>query len=153
MQTERIAEEGNDFAKVSAMELLGRREEAFDLAGELSREGILWPLFDLYNRTDRSQKLIDYLEERWPALEAFATDYPPDDFGYAVMAEITLAYSRTGDRERFNEALVLVEGAMSSLSGQGVDNFWFAVENAKYLTLAGEYDEAITQLRDAIDRG
>jgi TolB-like protein/Tfp pilus assembly protein PilF len=153
MQTERIAEEGSDFAKVGAMEQLGRRNEAFDLAGELSREGILWPLFDLYNRTDRSQELIDYLEERWPALEAFAADYPPDDIGYAVMAEITLAYSRTGEGERFDEALVLVESAMSSLSGQRVDNFWFAVENAKYLTLAGEYDEAITQLRDAIGRG
>jgi TolB-like protein/Tfp pilus assembly protein PilF len=153
MQTERIAEEGSDFAKVGAMELLGRRQEAFDLAGELSREGNLWPLFDLYNRSDRSNELIDYLEERWPALETFAADYPPDEFGYAVMAEVTLAYSRTGDMERFDDALVLLENAMSSLSGQGIDNFWFTVENAKYLALAGEYDDAITQLEHAVDRG
>ena len=153
MQTERIAEEGSDFAKVGAMELLGRHDDAFDLAAKLAREGNLWPLFDLYNKADRSQELIDYLEERWPALETFAADYPPDDFGYAVMAEVTLAYSRTGDMERFDDALVLVENAMSSLSGQGIDNFWFTLENAKYMTLAGEYDEAITQLRDAIDHG
>ncbi len=42
---------------------------------------------------------------------------------------------------------------MSKLSGQGNDNWVFMFENAKYLALAGEYDEAITQLEQAIDRG
>ena len=42
---------------------------------------------------------------------------------------------------------------MSKLSGQGVDNIWFIFENAIYLALAGEYDQAITQLEAAIDRG
>ena len=42
---------------------------------------------------------------------------------------------------------------MSNLSGQGIDNFVFMYENAKYLALAGDYDEAITQLENAIDRG
>jgi tetratricopeptide (TPR) repeat protein len=155
VQVERIAEEGDDFFKVDALDLLGRRDEAFELAFNLAGEGYPGNLFTLYNRADRSQELIDYLEERWPGLDTFAADYPPDDFGYfhGLMAEVALAYSRTGNTERFDDALLLVENAMSRLSGQGIDNYLFMYQNAKYLALAGEYDEAITQLEHAIDRG
>ncbi len=153
LQVERIAEEGLDFLQVDALDLLGRRDEAFELAFELSREGYIGNLFALYNRADRSQELIDYLEERWPSLDAFAADYPHDQYGYSLMAEVALAYSRTGNTERFNDALLLVENAMSKLSGQGVDNIWFMGENARYLALAGEYDQAITQLENALNRG
>ena len=153
MQTERVAEEGIDFYQVEAMDLLGRRDEAFELALKLSREGFPGRLFALYNRADRSQELTDYLEERWPSLEAFAADYPQDESGYGLMAEIALAYSRTGNKERFDEALLLVENAISKLADQGVDNWAFMAENAKYLALAGEYDQAITQLEQAVDRG
>jgi TolB-like protein/Tfp pilus assembly protein PilF len=153
LQLERIAEEGIDFFQVEAFDLLGRREEAFELAFELSREGELWNLFALYNRADRSQELIDYLEERWPGLDTFAADYPHNEEGYPLMAEVALAYSRTGNTVRFDDALLLVENAMSNLSGQGIDNWVFMVENAKHLALAGEYDDAITQLEHAVDRG
>jgi hypothetical protein len=153
LQVERIAEEGLDFFQVYALDLLGRQDEAFELAFELSREGYLWNLFRLYNRADRSHELVDYLEERWPGLDAFAADYPHNEFGYDLMAEVALAYSRTGNTERFDDALLLVENAMSSLSGQGIDNYWFMYQNAKYLALAGEYNKAITQLENSIDRG
>ena len=153
LQPERLAEEGVDFLQVGALDLLGRREEAFEIAFKLSREGYPESLFALYNRADRSQELIDYLEERWLGLDAFAADYPQDEVGYALMAEIALAYSRTGNRERFDDALVLVENAMSKLTDQGVDNWLFMVENAKFLALAGDYDQALTQLQHAVDRG
>ena len=152
-QLERIVEEGTGFAKVRALDLLGRREEAFEYAYELSREGSVWPLLALYNQTDRSQDMVDYLEERWPTLDRFAADYPHNQVGYPSMAEIALAYSRTGDKERFDEALLLLEDAMSNLTSQGIDNFVFMREHAKYLALAGQYDEAITQLEGALERG
>jgi hypothetical protein len=136
LQLERIADEGADFLKVDALDLLGRREEAFELAFELAREDDLGTLFALYNRADRSQELVDYLEERWPGLDAFAVDYPHNEFGYAVMTEIALAYSRTGNAERFDDALLLVEHAMTNLAGQGIDNFVF-----------------ISQIESAVDRG
>jgi tetratricopeptide (TPR) repeat protein len=153
LQPERIAEEGVDVLQVEALDLLGRRDEAFQLAFELAREGDLWPLFALYNRADRSQELVDFLEERWPALDSFAADYPHNAIGYDLMTEVALAYSRTGNTERFDDALLLVERAMSNLSDQGIDNWSFMLENAKYLALAEEYDQAITQLEQAIDRG
>jgi TolB-like protein len=152
-QVERIVEEGIDFFQVEALDVLGRREEAFELAFELSREGELWNLFAFYNRADRSQELIDYLEERWPGLDTFAADYPHNEEGYSLMAEVALAYSRTGDTVRFDDALLLVENAMANLSDQGIDNWLFMLEDAKYLALAGEYDAAITQLEHAVDRG
>jgi hypothetical protein len=153
LQLERIADEGADFLKVDALDLLGRREEAFELAFELAREDDLGTLFALYNRADRSQELVDYLEERWPGLDAFAVDYPHNEFGYAVMTEIALAYSRTGNAERFDDALLLVEHAMTNLAGQGIDNFVFMFENAKFLALAGQHDKAISQIESAVDRG
>ena len=153
LQVERIAEEGVDSMKVDALDLLGRRDEAFELAFPLAREGDLGALFRVYNRADRSDELIDYLEERWPSLDTFAADYPHDESGYAEMAEVALAYSRTGNMERFDDALMLVENAMSKLTGQGIDNWVFMIENAKYLTLAEKYDEALAQLEHAVDRG
>jgi len=153
-QVERLAEEGLDFFKVDALDMLGRRDEAFELAFELSRDGYLGSLFRLYKRTDRSQELTDYLEERWPGLDAFAADYPYDENGYGLMAEAAaLAYSRTGNTERFDDALLLVENAMSDLSGQGINSPVFMFQNAKYLALAGDYDEAINQLQKTINRG
>jgi TolB-like protein/Tfp pilus assembly protein PilF len=153
LQPERVAEEGPDYLQVEALDLLGRREEAFELALKLSREGFPESLFALYNRADRSQELIDYLEERWPSLDTFAADYPHGENGYALMAEVALAYLRAGNSERFDEALLLVENAVSKLSEQGIDNWVFMVENAKYLALAGEHDQALTQLEQAVDRG
>jgi tetratricopeptide (TPR) repeat protein len=152
-QLERIVAEGTEFFKVDALDRLGRRDEAFELAFELSKDGYVGNLFSLYNRADRSQELIDYLEERWPALDAFAADYPHDAYGYDLMTDVALAYSRTGNTERFDDALLLVERAISNLSSQGIDNWGFMLGNAKYLTLAGKYDEAITQLEHAVDRG
>ena len=152
-QIERIVEEGLDFFKVAALEHLGRRDEAFELAFQLSRDGYPYQLFNLYNQADRSQELVSYLEERWPSLDSFAADYPHDAYGYDLMVDVALAYSRTGNTQRFDDALVIVDKAISSQSEQGVDNWGFLVGNARYLALAGEYDEAITQLEHAIDRG
>ena len=154
LQLERLAREGIDsFFKVRALDRLGRRDEAFELAFELAGEGSLGPLFNQYNRSNQSKELVDYLEERWPSLASFAADNPHNTFGYNEMAAVAFAYSRTGDHERFDEALMYVENAMSKLKDQGIDNFVYKVESAKYLALAGEHDDAVGQLEQAVDRG
>jgi TolB-like protein/lipoprotein NlpI len=153
LQIERVAEEGSGDFKVVALELLGRRDKAFELANDLTNIGDVEALFWLFNRADRSQDLIDYIEERWPSLDLLASDYRYDVEGYSLMANVTLAYSNVGNTERFGEALSLVENAMSYLLDQGVDNWKFMFRNAEYLALAEKYDEAITQLELAIERG
>jgi hypothetical protein len=110
-------------------------------------------LFWLFNRADRSQDLIDYIEERWHSLDLLASDYRYDMEGYSLMTNIALAYSNVGNTERFVEALSLVENAMSYLSGEGIDNWKFMYGNAEYLALAGNFDEAVAQLEQAVSRG
>ncbi len=152
-QPERIVEEGIDFVRVNALDFLGRRDEAFELAYKLAREGSVGNLFGMLNRADRSQELVDYLEERWAGLDEFAADHPHDDYGYGLMTDIAFAYSRTGNTEKFEEALLLVDSAMSTLASQGIDNMVNSAENAVYLALAGREEDAISQLEKAVEHG
>jgi len=153
LQIERVAEEGSREVKVVALELSGRRDEAFELANDLTNIGDVETLFWLFNRADRSQDLIDYIEERWPSLDLLASDYRYDVEGYSLMTNVALAYSNVGNTDRFGEALSLVDNAMSYLLDQGIDNWRFMFRHAEYLALAKKYDEAMTQLEHAIERG
>jgi tetratricopeptide (TPR) repeat protein len=153
LQIVRATEEGSGNYKVLALELLGRRDEAFELAIELTNTGDVETLFWLFNQADRSQDLIDYIEERWASLDLLARDYRYNVEGYSQMTNVALAYSNVGNTERFGEALSLVENAMSYLLDQGIDNWKFMFRNAEYLALAEKYDEAMTQLEYAIERG
>ncbi|MDH3750967.1 MAG: hypothetical protein OEU90_15505 [Gammaproteobacteria bacterium] len=153
LQIERAAEEGSGKYKVLALELLGHRDEALELALDLAVTGNVEALFWLLNRADRSQELIDYVEERWPSLDLLARDYRYDVEGYSLMTNVALAYLNVGNTNRFDEALLLVENAMSYLSGEGIDNWRFMHHKAEYLALAGKYDEAMTQLEHAVERG
>jgi tetratricopeptide (TPR) repeat protein len=153
-QIERAAEKGSDsFVKVRALDRMGRRDEAFELAFQMARDSGTGPLFNQYNRAGQSKELVDYLEERWPSVQSFAADNPHNRLGYNEMAAVAFAYSRTGDHERFDEALMYVENAISKLKDQGIDNFIYKVESAKYLALAGEHEEAVSQLEQALEKG
>ena len=153
LQIERLAEEGSDFFRIDALDALGRREEAFELAYALEQDGYLGGLFRLLNRAGRSRDLTDYVEERWPTLESFAADYPKDGSGYPIMAEIALAYSRQGRQQEFEAALAMIEFAMGELEEQGVDQFVYMLENAKLRALAGQPEQAVDWLRRAVERG
>jgi TolB-like protein/lipoprotein NlpI len=153
LQIVRATEEGSGNYKVLALELLGRRDEAFELANDLTNTGDVETLFWLFNQADRSQDLIDYIEERWASLDLLARDYRYNVEGYSLMTNVALAYSNVGNTERFGAALSLVDNAMSYLLDQGIDNWKFMFRNAEYLALAKKYDDAMTQLEYAIERG
>jgi hypothetical protein len=152
-QTERLAEEGTEFTRVFALETIGRRDEAFQLAFSQASEGYIGNLFGLFNETDRSHDLVNYLEERWPGLDEFAADYPHDNFGYDLMTDVAYAYAKTGNQQRFDDAMALVESALTTLAEQGVDNFVNKRQNARYFVLAGQNDKALEQLSKAVDSG
>ncbi len=150
---ERLAEEGTEFTRVFALETIGRRDEAFQLAFSQASEGYIGNLFGLFNETDRSHDLVNYLEERWPGLDEFAADYPHDNFGYDLMTDVAYAYAKTGNQQRFDDAMALVESALTTLAEQGVDNFVNKRQNARYFVLAGQNDKALEQLSKAVDSG
>ena len=153
LQIEKVAANGYAEYKAVALELSGRRDEAFELAYELTDAGDVETLFWLFNRAGRSQDLIDYIEERWHSLDLLAGDYRYDTEGYSLMTNVALAYSNVGNTERFAEALSLVENAMSYLSDEGIDNWKFMYSYAEFLALAGKYDEAMAQLEKAVRHG
>ena len=146
LQYERVAVEGERYLQADALDALGRRAEAFTLARELSGERQVEPLFDLFNRSGRSQDLIDFVEERWPSLADFADDYRAHRFGYGEMLAVALAYSRTGNRQRFQEALTLYEKGIASMQAEGIDNRFFNAHEAAYFAVAGEPEKAISVL-------
>ncbi|MDA0993093.1 MAG: hypothetical protein O3A13_05620 [Proteobacteria bacterium] len=152
-QVGKLADEGQDGFRVDALDAMGRRDEAFRLAYEQAEQGNLESLFTLMNRAGRSKDVTDYVEERWPTLNAFATDYPHDGSGHGVMAELALAYSRAGNSEKADEAISFLEKAMNELSAQGVDQFVFMLQNAGYFALSGDHESALTWLEKSISRG
>ena len=143
MQFERVLEEGSPFWKPYALYEAGRQDEAFELAYAQASSGSPDNLFYLLNRSDRSKEVIDYLEERWPTLATFAAENVGDEYGYAIMNDVALAYSRTGNQDRLNEALQFVDRHAARLDEQGIDNLYYSADRAIGYALRCEDDLAI----------
>lgn len=153
LQFERALEEGSRYIRPAAFYELGRYDEAFALAYDFATEGFPETLFALYNRAGRSQDVISFLEERWPSLAAFAEENRGDEFGYPIMAEVALAYSRTGNLTRFDEAMLLIESHTAHTLEQGVDNAFLSGNRAVQYALLGDKDAAFDQLEKAAAGG
>ena len=153
MQFERIVEEGSLFWKPYALYETGRQDEAFELAHAQASSGFPGNLFYLLNRSDRSQEVTDYLEERWPSLATFAEENVGDEYGYQIMADVALAYSRVGNQNRFNEAMLFIERHAARLDEQGIDNLFYSADRAVGYALRGDADVAIEYLEQAANRG
>ncbi|MDH3265750.1 MAG: hypothetical protein OEM25_02185 [Gammaproteobacteria bacterium] len=153
MQYDRAIEEGSLFWRPVALYETGRPDEAIALAYEHASSGYPENLFHLLNRSSRSQEVVDFLEERWPTIATFAAENGADEFGYSIMAEVALAYSRAGNQERFDEAMSFIERQVSRLDEQGVDNFLYSGNRAIEHALLGDIDGAIDHLRQAVSRG
>ena len=153
MQFERIVEEGSLFWKPYALYETGRQDEAFELAHAQASSGFPGNLFYLLNRSDRSKEVTDYLEERWPSLATFAEENVGDEYGYQIMADVALAYSRVGNQNRFNEAMLFIERHAARLDEQGIDNLFYSADRAVGYALRGDGDVAIEFLEQAANRG
>jgi TolB-like protein len=153
MQYERVLEEGSPFWKPLALYEIGQRDEAMTLAHGQASSGYPGNLFYLFNRSDRSTELTDYLEERWPTLSEFAMENPGDEYGYAIMTEVALAYSRSGNQDRFDEAMRFIKQHATRLDEHGIDNIYLSYQRANDFALLGDADAAIAYLQDAASRG
>ncbi|MGI9271931.1 MAG: tetratricopeptide repeat protein [Woeseiaceae bacterium] len=152
-QYERATEEGSVFFKPGALYEVGRKEEAFALAYTQATTGTPENLFYLYVRDDRDQDLIKFLEERWPTVAAFADEHSGGDFGYGIMQDVALAYRRTGNQERADEALLFVDQRMTKLAEQGITNFAFSGNLAIHHAMLGDKDTAFEHLQKAAEGG
>jgi len=154
-QYERVAAEGEEWMPIFALLYLGRKEEASMLAFKRAEEQAdPGPLFTFLNNTGRSAELVAYLEERWPDLDALRKDFPPyGGLGDFIMLDVALAYSRTGNQQRFDDAMQRVKGVHDGLKAQGVSNTVFWMAEAAYQALAGNLDSCLEYLDRAVKAG
>jgi len=154
-QYERVAAEGEEWHPIVALTFLGRQEEASILAFRRAEEKAdISTLFTFLNTAGRSDELIEYLEARWPDLDALRADFPPyGAFGDFLMIDVALAYSRAGNQQRFDEAMQHVRLVHEGLLAQGVSNAIFFMNEAAYLTLAGDHQSSLDYLDRAVEQG
>jgi len=152
-QFERATEEGSPFFQPDALYGVGRTDEAFELAYQQATTGNPGNLFYLSVKDGRDQELINFLEERWPSVAALADEQSGGDFGYGIMQDVALAYQRTGNQERADEALLLVDQRMVRLADQGIENFAFTANKAIHAAMLGDKDAAFEHLLAAVENG
>jgi len=138
---------------VFALFNLDRNEEALIAAQQRAAKGNVDTLFRFYNATDQPELLIGYLEDRWASLSAFQLDIPANFRGYSEMADIAFAYRRTGNQSRFEEAMGILDTALSQSQSQGVRGRVFLVTMAAYHAMKDENDQALSYLAEAVDKG
>jgi len=130
-----------------------RNEEAMIVAQKRADHGVVGPLFSFLNQSDQSETLIKYFEQRWADYAAFQRDVPPHHFGYREMADIAYAYRLQGNQQRFNEAMTLLQSSQQDSLDQGMRGSEMLMVVASYHAMAGDTDEALVWLAEAIDGG
>jgi len=152
-QYERAAEEGSAFFQPDALHEIGRNDEAFEMAYRQATSGNPGTYFYLLLRDGRDKDMIDFLEERWPSVAALADEHPGEDLGYNLMQDVALAYQRTGNHQRADEALTLVDQHLTRLADQGIENFTFSFNQAVHAAMLGDTDLAFEHLFVAAEGG
>lgn len=152
-QYERAATEGSAFFQPEALYELGRKEEAFEMAYRQATTGDPENYFNYLVRDGRDQDLIGFLEERWPSIAALADEHSGSDLGYGLMQDVALAYHRTGNQQRADEALVFVDQRLTKLMEQGIDNFAFSGNRAIHAAMLGDKEAAFELLFEAVEGG
>ena len=112
-------------------------------------------LFRLLMAQGRCVELIEYVESRWPYLQAFEVDFPERD-GWSedsYLGLIAFCYQRLGNQEKFQEALSQFKAALDYQRHIGANNLSFAFAEAVYAVLAGDHETALSKLEKALEGG
>ena len=154
-QYERLSELGLDEFRVYAFMRLDRSEDALTLARELAAHDGALVLFHVLAQQGHYADLIDYLESRWPDLQAFEAHFPERD-GWSehnYLGLIAYAYQRLGSEKKFEEAMSLFETALDYQRQNGANSFTFAFAEALHAVLAGDHETALNRLARALEGG
>jgi tetratricopeptide (TPR) repeat protein len=152
-QLAKLAELRRSPIATDALDALGRRDEALELAQLFAANGELFPLFNLLNRAARHADVIAYVNERWPGLDAFEQEHDPDPVGYPVMLAIAHAYKMSGDEFNAADATERYVRGIERVREQGVENRFIKFETAAYHALIGDHDAAMATLDSLADQG
>lgn len=141
--------------KLTAMLRLGRMEEGLRYAQDSSdRLGTPGFLINFYHATSQPQKLVDFVDSRWPDIEDYATEFPANPgFGYGDMVQLAYAYARTGNPAKYEQALKLARAAHDLGIAKGYDTRFTEMAEVSYWAIAGDNAKALDHLQRALDLG
>ncbi len=149
---EEVAEEGGPI-EAFALAQLGRKDEAFEVALNQSRAGYHAAYVSLLFADRRYQDLVDYVDERWPSVSAYADENPGNFFGIGDLAPLAISYQQVNDAENYNAVREIMNERYDSLRTQEVDNFGLTLSEAMFHGLDGEFDLMIERFDNAVDEG
>jgi hypothetical protein len=108
----------------------------------------------LLNANNQPELLVDYLEEHWTDLESFREDVPANSMsGYREMVDIAYAYRKTGNQAQFSQAMAFLDAGNQQTYAEGNRSNGFFAVMAAYHALAGDNEQALDWLAQAVDGG
>ena len=148
-------ENSSPFFGQAALSRLGRVEEGLRYAQNWSdRLGAPGFMIYYYHTSSQAQKLVDFVESRWPDLEVFSTEFPANPgFGYADMYQLAYAYAQTGNLVKYEQALSLARDAHDLAIEKGYDTRFTQMAEVSYWAIAGDTNKALDHLQRALDIG
>ena len=138
-----------------ALSRLGKTEEALIQGYKATGEGRI-PVFyfQVLVENGRFADLIRVLEERWPSLDDFSTDFPGRaGYGYSVMGFVAQAYGKLGNEAMFEDAMRRFKSSLDKQLSEGANNWVLSWSQAQYAVLTGDYDAAIVLLEKSFQQG
>jgi tetratricopeptide (TPR) repeat protein len=152
---ERLAEIGTDGFRSQALSRLGRTEEALILAREVAAENSdMNRFFAVLVENGRYAELVEFVETRWPDLDAFQQEFPGSDgYGDWEWSFLALAYSRVNKEEKFKEVMSRYKAGLDRQIEMGADNWALTGSRAHHALLSGDTEGAITLLDKAVQQG
>jgi TolB-like protein/tetratricopeptide (TPR) repeat protein len=154
-QFERVAEMGTSNFKALALDQLGRTEEALIEATQWANNGNNPDnILEILVRHGRFEEAIEFIESRWPNLDALEAAFPNrGGFGAQTLNFLAQAYSQEGNETKFNETMRHAADALQAQVSTGANNWVLHTSIAHHAMLAGDYDGALESLNQVVAMG
>ncbi|MDX1459868.1 MAG: hypothetical protein R3348_02315 [Xanthomonadales bacterium] len=142
------------FFKLTSLIRLGRTEEAGQLAPQLSAQlGSPQPMIEYYHSTRQPERLVDYIDSRWPDLSNLRPLLTgAGGFGDPSMIQVAYAYKVTGNEHKSDKALAMARAEHDRQIEDGFDTAYFHVTESSYWAVAGDHERSLESFEKAVER-
>ena len=141
---------------ILALNKLGRSEEAILLAYKMAAEGKAVPeLITVLHANQRYSELIDFVEDRWPDLDAFEASMPSlrQGHGPGALGHIAHSYLELGRMVKYAVAMWHFKTVLDEQLEEGASNPSFWGSQAFFALLSGDEEKAMDHLAVIADSG
>jgi TolB-like protein len=141
---------------ILALNKLGRSEEAIILAYTMAAEGkAITELIQVLHDNEKFGELIEFVEQRWPDLDAFEADMPSLRLGMGANAlgHIAHAYLELGQMVKYGVAMWHFKTVLDKQLEEGVNNPSFLGSQTLFAFLSGNEKKAMDLLASIAETG